>query len=141
WRRSAPTEPQQRKAALAYLYENVPPNAELSQNSLAFGQYLVVRPKDERSQGLDWDNYVLAPVGSRQELLDLLTAPKEVQKERIQKDERLRKAIPPYFLEMPPKECQEVRLHLEAFLATLPREPGKLTRLISHFAVQASWFL
>src|SRR5262249_47570102 len=76
WLRRLPTDPERRRQALAYLYQNVPLDRELGRNSLAFAQNLMIQPRDARTQGLNYDDYTPTPETTRLQQLDqLLTVP------------------------------------------------------------------
>src|SRR5260370_30333564 len=129
WLRTLPTEALRRREALAYLHEDLPTNIDGSVNGLAFAQNLVIVARDEKAKGVDHDGYISAPAEARRMQLDMLVQPKIEGKGS--------ELIPKHLAGRTIEEKQAVRRNLEAFLTTVPSEPGKASRLFSALVIQS----
>ena len=128
WARALPLDKSQRAAALQFL-ENLSMD-ERGRAGFAFAQLLLIRPKDDQKLGRDFDDFIATPAAERATLLaELVDPPADAKK--IQR-------IPEFLLDLKPEERRDVRDQIERLIATMPPEPGKVSRIFGHFAFQAS---
>jgi len=134
WLRNLPSDKQRRREVLSYLHDDLGPNSETTFNALAFAQNLKIVPKSEEAKGVDWDGYKRTTDEARSKQLATLVRPKLEGPGSELIPRHLRDIVTV-------EDRQAVRRNLEAFLDTLPPEPGKVSRLFSGLVVQATSYL
>jgi hypothetical protein len=129
WVQNLPTDAKQRRQVLLYL-ENLPLlDQQKDSEGLAYAEQLVIRQKLDTSSRATSSNYRLAEPHERQKLLDALTHEKL--------DATDLQLIPQHMHDWTLDQRQEARREVEAFIATLPKNPGDVAKIMLHLQFQA----
>lgn len=131
WLRNLPANREQRKEQLAYLYNLPHNNLRDTLQGIALAQYMLIRQKHPTMPNPQYDDFRAATDSDRQELLNALAD--------LPKDRAVRDSLVPLFIQnLPAQGRLQARDQLVRFVATFPREPENVARIMGHFTVQAA---